>query len=554
MAVVTATIKSEGKEMESDYELLSIDVSKEFNKIPVAELRLIDGDVSKKEFKILDEGFFEPGKKIEIALKYEGEPENEDTIFIGMVMDQSLELNKFGTTLTILMSDEAIRMTNVRKNAVYTNEKDSDIIIAQIQQNGLEGTMAATKVTHPQMIQYAATDWDFMVSRAEANGQLVSANDGVISVVKPILKETVKKDSLFKLELGNDEIYDFDLKVNATNQYPTVTSVAWDSNKQRLTKPVEGDEYKLAQGDYKISKIAAAAGTEEITLIHAAAMSPEELKAWSDSQIVKSRLSFFRGWFKIPGTPKVKVGETILIEGLGKTFTGKNIISGVRHEVTPKGWITHLQIGMDSSWFSARPNVTDTKAAGLLPGINGLQIGIVMAHKKDPNHPFQVRVTIPALGADQDTVWARLASIGSGAESGIFFKPEKGDEVIVGFLNDDPRQAIILGSMHSAVNKAPIPFDEKNSQKGIFTKSKYQLLFDEDKEVITLSTSEKNQISIDEKQKIINLSDTNGNQVELSKDGVMIISAKDCQITSEGNLNIEAKGNVSIKGSKVDLI
>ncbi len=553
MAVVTATIKNGKKEMSGQYELLSIDVSKEFNKVPTAELRLIDGNVSTNEFNILDDDFFDLGEKIEIALKYEGKPAQNTTIFIGLIINKSLELNKFGTTLTIELSDEAIRMTNVRKNEVYTDKKDSDIIKQMLPKEAERIT--DTKVVHAQMIQYYATDWDFMVSRAEANGQLVMASNGEIAVFQPTIKEVSTEESpIFQLELGKNDIYDFDLKVNGSNQYHQVNSVAWDSTKQTLTEPAKGDEYQVPQGDYDISKIATAVGAEETTLIHAATMDTEELNAWSNAKILKSRLSFFRGWFKIPGTPNALVGDTIAIKGVSKSFTGKNIISGVRHEVTPEGWVTHLQIGMDPCWFTAQPNVTDTAAAGLLPGVNGLQIGVVKAHTEDPNYPFQVRVMIPALGPGQDTVWARLATIDAGAERGIFFRPEPEDEVIVGFLNDDPRQAIILGSMYSSVNKAPIPFDEKNSQKGIFTKSKYQLLFDEDKEVITLSTSEKNQISIDEKQKTIKMSDTNGNQVELSENGVMIISFKDCQITAEGNFSIEAEGNVSIKGSKVDLI
>ncbi len=555
MAVVTATIKNGVEEMNGSYELLSIDVSKEFNKVPTAELRLVDGNVPANEFNILDDDFFNLGEKIEIALRYEGKSAQNNTIFIGLVINKSLELNKFGNILTIALSDEAIRMTNVRKNAVYIGEKDSVIVEKQIQQNGLEGTMEDTKVAHAQMIQYYTTDWDFMVSRAEANGQLVMASNGGIAVFQPAIKDfSTEENPIFQLELGKNEIYDFDLKVNGSNQYHQVNSVAWDSTTQALTDPAEGDKYEVLQGNYNISKIAKSLGTEETTLINAAAMDTQELKAWSNAKIFKSRLSFFRGWFKIPGTPDALVGDTIAIKGIGASFTGKNIISGVRHEVTPEGWVTHLQIGMDPCWFSTQPNVTDTTAAGLLPGVNGLQIGVVQAHEEDPSQQFRVRVMIPALGPEQGAVWARLATIDAGAERGMFFRPEKDDEVIVGFLNDDPRQAIILGAMHSSVNKTPMPFDEKNSQKGIFTKSKYQLLFDEDKEVVTLSTSEKNQISIDEKQKIIKMSDPNGNQVELSKNGVMIISAKDCQITAGGNLSIEAGGNVSIKGSKVDLI
>ncbi len=555
MAIVTATIKNGTEEMKGTYELLSIDVSKEFNKVPTAELRLVDGNIPTNEFNILDDVFFDLGEKIEIALRYEGKSAQNTTVFIGLVVNKSLELNKFGTVLTIALSDEAIRMTTVRKNEVYRDKKDSVIIEKHIEQNGLKGTMDDTKVTHAQMIQYYTTDWDFMVSRAEANGQLVMASNGEIAVFQPAIQDfSTQANPILQLELGKDEIYDFDLKINGSNQYHQVNAVAWDSTQQALTDPAKGEDYKIVQGNHDIAKIATVMGAKETTLINPAAMDTKELKAWSTAKILKSRLSFFRGWFKIPGIPNVLVGDTIAIKGMGDTFAGKNIISGVRHEVTPEGWITHLQIGMDSCWFSAQPNVMDTKAAGLLPGVNGLQIGIVQAYKEDPSHQSRVQVVIPALGQGKDTLWARLATIDAGAARGVFFRPEPGDEVIIGFLNDDPRQAIILGATHSSVNKVPIPFNKENSQKGIFTKLKYQLLFDEEKEVITLSTSEKNQIAIDEKQNMIKMSDANGNQVELSKNGVMIISAKHCEINTKGNLAIEAKGNVSIKGSKVDLI
>ncbi|MEP5340740.1 MAG: type VI secretion system tip protein VgrG [Algibacter sp.] len=557
MGVVTATIKSDGEEMSALYVTLSIDVSKEFNKVPTAELRFIDGIVSKKKFNILDGGFFDLGKEIEVALKYEGKPEKEETIFIGIVMNQSLELNKFGTTLTIEMSDKAIKMTNVRKNAVYKEITDSEIIKKQIEKYNLKKGPFFTKtaVVHDEMIQYYATDWDFMVSRAEANGLLVSVSNGEVSVFQP----KIETPSL-ELELGKDQIYDFDLKVNGGNQYHKVTSVGWDSTNQKFTEPAIGNEYKLSQKkEYNISKIATAVGAEEKTLIHAAAMDSAELKAWSDGQIFKSRFSFIRGWFKIPGSADVKVGQTIKIIGVGN-FEGQNIISGVRHEVTIDGWVTHLQIGMDSCWFSAQPNVTDIRAAGLLPGVNGLQIGIVEADKEDPKHQFRIRVMIPALGPEKNIVWARLASIDAGMESGVFFKPKKDDEVIVGFLNDDPRQAVILGSVHSSNRKTPAPFDvadEKKNQKGIFIKSEYKLLFDEDDKgngIITLSTSKENQISIDESKNIVSLSNKNGNKVELNKNEVIIISAGDCQIKVKGNLDIEAEKNISIKGSEINLI
>ncbi|MEM0938993.1 MAG: type VI secretion system tip protein VgrG [Bacteroidota bacterium] len=552
MTVVTATIKGERETLKlTSYRLLSIDTTKEFNKVPLAELKLYDGDIAKQEFKTLDDDFFIPGKKIEFFLKYEGDLNSEERIFSGIVVNHSLEWTSYGSTLTVELSDQAIKMTGVRKNAVFEGQKDSKIISSLVSQNKLKtGQIAKTDLAHTQMVQHYTCDWDFMLSRAEANGQWVIADDGKISTIEP----KVKSPSLV-LEYGVD-FFNFDLQLNSRDQYNEVSSVAWDMKGQKLAT-TKGKDYKLEQTGYDISGIAKTLGAQKASVVHAVDMGPAERQSWSDAQIMKSRLSLLQGTIKIRGNGKVQVGQTVELRKLSR-FTGKHIISGVRQVYTlEEDWYTYLQIGMDANWFTARPNLMDTQAAGLLPGINGLQVGVVAAHEKDPDNQFRVRVTIPAFGTSQPgqgTVWARLASVDAGAGRGVFFRPEKGDEVVVGFLNDDPRQALILGAMHSQANKTPALVNKTNSQKGIFTKSNYQLLFDEENKMITLSTPGKNQICIDEKNGMISLSDANENKVELSKKGVVINSAKDFQINAKGNFDIKADGKVKISGKKIDLI
>ena len=187
--------------------------------------------------------------------------------------------------------------------------------------------------------------------------------------------------------------------------------------------------------------------------MHPVSLHPDELRSWSGARLMRSRLSLFRGWIKIPGTSQVRIGQTIGMKGVSNRFSGKNIISGVRHQVTAAGWVTHIQIGMDMENFMTRTNVMEAPAAGLLPGVNGLQIGSVVAHEKDPENEFRVKVSIPAFDDKKGTVWARLTSPDAGTERGIFFRPEIGDEVVIGFLNDDPRQAIVLGAMYSSAHQ-----------------------------------------------------------------------------------------------------
>lgn len=549
MTVVTVTIKSEGTVMPAAYELMCLDVSKEFNKVPIGELRLLDGNIPDVTYKITDSDFFAPGKKIELGLKYEGDPDSEGTVFKGIVVGQGLALDGRGTLLTVELSDEAVKMTNGRNNKVYKEKKDSDIIKALIGDSGLKaGAMAATECEHKQMVQYYVTDWDFMVSRAEANGHLVLASDGEIATVKP---ETA--GPALTLKLGSDLVFDFDLQANARKQLKEVAASAWDIKSQKMGAESKGAAFSLDQGNYEPDKLATAVGGDKALLVHTADVDPKELKAWADAQVVKSRLSLIRGWIRIPGTAKVKVGDTLKLEGVGDRFSGSTLITGLRHQVTTGGWESILQIGLDAGWFYQQPQVTDAPAAGLLPGINGLQIATVEAFEEDPGGEFKVKAKVAAFGETEGVVWARWVSPDAGVERGFFFRPESGDEVVLGFVNDDPRQAIVLGALFSSVNKVPVEVAEENPQKGLFTKKKYQLLFDEKEETVVLSTSEKNSLTINEKDGLIELTDANDNKVTMDKDGVKVTSGKDLVLEVKGNLKVEASDNIEMKGTKVKI-
>jgi uncharacterized protein involved in type VI secretion and phage assembly len=145
-------------------------------------------------------------------------------------------------------------------------------------------------------------------------------------------------------------------------------------------------------------------------------------------------------------------------------------------------------------------------------------------------------------------LWARLASPDAGKERGFFFRPEVGDEVVVGFLNDDPRQPVILGSLHSSKNAGPKDFklSKDNLQKGIVTKGGTRIAFTDDKKAsLLVETAGKNTILLDDDKEEIAISDKHGNTFTMNKDGITVVSSKD--------LNLEAKGNVVIKGTKVDV-
>jgi uncharacterized protein involved in type VI secretion and phage assembly len=131
-----------------------------------------------------------------------------------------------------------------------------------------------------------------------------------------------------------------------------------------------------------------------------------------------------------------------------------------------------------------------------------------------------------------------------------------GDEVVLGFLDDDPRQPVVLGALHSARNPPPSPVEaptESNDLRALVSRAGTRIVFDDDKPSLTIETTAdgktsgtyKNRIAIDESAKKITIEDQHGNAFVLAKEGITL--------TSKGNITIEASKKVVIKGKSVDI-
>ena len=179
----TVTILTDGQPMKSEYNLVSITVDRTLNKVPAARILLLDGDVARENFEISNSEDFVPGKAIEILAGYHSQ---ERTLFKGIIVQHGLKVRKDNPSYLVLeCKDAAVKMTVGRKNGYYKEMSDAEIIEELIGAYGLTADVEPTDVTHPEMVKFNTTDWDFMLSRAEANGKLVIVDDGTVSLKAP---------------------------------------------------------------------------------------------------------------------------------------------------------------------------------------------------------------------------------------------------------------------------------------------------------------------------------------------------------------------------------
>lgn len=553
--LVTFSIYSDESKINDSFEAVSIWVRKEVNRIGRATLIFEAGDMPNKEVPESDDDSFAPGKKIRIEAGYQS---NERIIFEGVVITHNIDIPEDAeATLEIECADFVFPSTLSRKNNYFEQKTDSAIIKEILgTYSDITATVDATTVTHPELVQYYCSDWDFICSRADANGLIVISDGKKVNVIKPL----VSASPVLKVTYGQDLI-SFRGELQTSEQTMGVDAYAWDIATQAVIKAASATPTLNEQGDQTPSALSESIGGDRWEVQTESYGDSSQLQSWADAQSLKAGLARIRGEIKFQGSTLAVPGCLITLDGLGKRFNGDAFIGFVEHEIQGGEWLTTAGMGVDPELATQNPDVVAPPASGLLPGIEGLHIGVVRKIDGDPAKEYRIQVEIPLLNADKNLVWARLSNFWSSKSFGAFFIPNIGDEVVLGFLNNDPTYPIILGSMYSSANTSPLEIDAKNPIQLMQTKNGIKFEMDDENKVVTVTTPGANKIVLSDKDKSINLADQNGNKIVLSDSGILIQASKeitlksgtDVKVNSGTGTTITAGTNFSGKGVNVEL-
>ena len=571
--LVTYTVKVNGSLVSDQFQITNLSVFRKCNKIPYASLRIIDSGPAEQRLQASDQDVFSPGNTIEISVGYSSD---ETLLFKGLIIRHGIKIQPGQSArVEVECKDETVKMSVGRKNRYFSNIKDHEIIrqILNTDYGGIIGEIEDTDAQHENMVQYSTTDWDFVLMRADANAQIVIPKDGTLIIQKPKFDEPEK----FVLNYGSS-IYEFEAEMDARDQYPSARTVAWDSAAQTL-KVAEASENgpRLVSGGGIGGAISGAIsgglsgglnglidsldgsapnldytqviGIDNFLRQHSGMFTNEELQKWAEAQFQKSKLSKSKGRVRFDGYADIYPGDNISLQNVGARHSGKVFVTAVKHQVGEGSWFTEVQFGLPHLWFGDEyDDIQDKPASNLIPGVNGLQIGLVSKIEGDPESEDRILVRLPLVDKEAEGVWARVAAQDAGKGDnnegrGAFFRPEVDDEVIVGFINDDPRNAIVLGMLNSSKKPAQIAATAQNDEKGWITRSGIKFLFNDQEKSILAETPDGRKITINDDTGMILLQDGNGNKIEMNSDGIVIESAQD--------LTLRAKNDVFVEGINV---
>jgi uncharacterized protein involved in type VI secretion and phage assembly len=166
--------------------------------------------------------------------------------------------------------------------------------------------------------------------------------------------------------------------------------------------------------------------------------------------------------------------------------------------------------------------------------------GVVTGFVREIDEPnSQVRLEFPHLPEAYRSNWAPIAHGLSGANRGMYFLPEEGDEALVAFHNGDFDNPYVLGFLWNG-GAAPPETDRHN--RVILTPGGHTLRFEDTDgaQKIILQSSGGHNLTIDDSARTITVGDSGGsNRVVIDSAG--------------GSVTIQASSRVSVNAPEVSL-
>jgi len=154
-----------------------------------------------------------------------------------------------------------------------------------------------------------------------------------------------------------------------------------------------------------------------------------------------------------------------------------------------------------------------------------------VASLDDPDNAARVQVRLlnfDGVDGHDGPIWARVACAFAGDNRGAFLLPDVGDEVLVVFVNGDPRLPIIVGGLWNGSATPPETISGgRNRKKVIRSHNGVKLTMDDQdgQEQFIVETPGGQKITLKDGPGAVFIEDSNGNSVKLETAGITVTAS-----------------------------
>ena len=524
--------------------LYAVEVENSLYLPSMCTLRFYDDD-----FDLIDGSTVKLGDTIEISMAPWDQPQPK-TVFEGEITALEPEFNDDSISLFVVRGYDLRHRLNQRHTRTYVHMTDLDIARTIIGQAGIQiGKANSTSPPRDHIFQDNQTDLAFIQMLALRNGFELSVDGKKVNFCKPAPTESIALN-------WRENLRSFRPRITLAEQVKEVEVRSWDRKQkqsivEKTTVQAHIPKIGIADEVKNSPNLASSKHTEgRIPIVR------EEAKTIAQSMAHEIGANYAEAEGTAIGSGSLMPGVSVKIGNVGTRFGGSYTLTSTRHIYTASGYDTEFTIeGIRPQQVSDLVGGSSKRASGW----QGVVVGIV-TDNNDPEKQNRVLVKFPALTDDYASTWAPVAAVGAGSNRGIQWLPEVNDEVLVAFEFGDINSPFVIGSLWNGKDAPPQPDALANGSTVIRTMQTRVghviRMIDADQsghkrgiEIVDSSGSFK--IVIDASSQEITIS--SGGKINLTAVQDIALSGMNVSVEAKGQLQLEAKGIATLKGSLVNI-
>ncbi len=498
------------------------------------------------------------GKDIEVKTSSTGATATK-SIFKGQVVAFEPEFGAKGAEIVIRALDKGHKLQRQKKVRTFQQMSASDMVSKIARESGLQARAESTSVVYEFFQQSAETDWDFITRLARVNDYRVFVRDTTLHF------EKADSSAGAPIELTwQDNLLSFRPRVSGVQQINTVNVRNWDPKaKQTVTGSASSATTASTPGVQR-SKVASDLGGGTTLVANRLAVNSGEANGIAKSTLQGQADAFAEAEGTCFGNPDVKAGSKVSIKNVGTKFGGTYLVSSTTHLYRGKtGYQTSFQISGRSDrglLDLLHPPAKQDWSANLVVGL--------VTNNNDPDGMGRVRVKYPSLSDNEESAWARVASVSAGNERGLMMLPQPNEEVIVGFEHGDTRRPVVMGSLFNGKDKPGAELLQSqdgsfglvsNEKAHIHTKKDLEIKSDQ-KMIVEIASDQDTKVKGNATQETTGNGKLKAQQYTIEAGGSLTIKGMSVTVEASASLtlkgatvDIQGSGPVNIKGAIINL-
>lgn len=442
-----------------------------------------------------------------------------------------------------------------RNYRVFQNKNTQSIISTVLEDAGFRGEFSFLSVpstVRPYCLQYGESDFDF-VSRLLAEVGVNFYFEQKVGSHKMVMQDAESTSSKIS---GNDYVYSSDPNESERN---TISS--W-----RVSRQFHAPTTVLANYDYEQTKYSETSKTKSSdklanagSLVRASVSEPTvsgKLETLSDL-LIKRRVASEESTYALvagaSNSPDLTPSERFSLKAhFDRTQIGDYLLVSVDHVFTEQKNNSPFHYSNKFTCISTSRKYFPAVIPKPTPP--GFTSGVVEGKTSgEPAQDDQARVRVrfhwDKSEGDSPSCWIRVAQLMAGKTRGTQFIPRAGDEVLIGFLDEDIDRPVIVGSVYNSVNTAVFP--QTNSTKtGMSTKlsgKSNELVFDDkaDSELISMSAAKDLTVAVEN-----DLTETVKGEFSRTIDKKAVTTAKETYLLDVTESLTEKSKKIVIEGTE----